>query len=149
MANKQTEYHRGLNAGLQMAFRMLRDSGHKEAAELVAEEIRKRGVMRITPAVTLKELDHGAEKIEQRMYESFLCQTLMVLYDQFDFGRKRCLRFMDNWGLKTDCIHSHLVFWEDNIKWVKDVLDIDLPVQAMEEGGMFWKEKFKKAGLIV
>lgn len=141
MANKRTEYYRGLNSGLQMAYRMMRDAGLKDAENLIGEEIRIRGVMQITPSVTKRELEDGCDEIEQRLYESFLCQTLIVLHDAFDFGKTRCLRFMDNWNLKADQLRESLVSWEDNVTWVRKVLGIDIQTTAMERGGILIREK--------
>ena len=130
---KMQEYNRGLSQGLDMARRLLEDAGETKAAALIAEEIRIRGKLPVKLALTSKEIDEGIKHVELCMYETFLCQSLMVLHDQFGFGRKRCLDFMARWNLKTDCMSSRLVNWTDYIKAIKDELDIDVPTECMRE----------------
>ena len=136
MANRMKEYNRGRDQGLDMAYRLVRDAGEDRAAALIAEEIQKRGRMPVKLAVTSKEIEKGLDHIKKCMYESFLCQTLMVLHDQFDFGRTRCLRFMNRWNFKTDCMTSGLVEWADYIATIKEELNIDLPHECMKAEGL-------------
>ena len=133
---KMQEYNRGRSQGLDMARRLLEDAGETKAAALVVEEIRIRGKLPVQMAVTSNEINRGLEHIKLCMYETFLCQSLMVLHDQFGFGRKRCLDFMARWNLKTDCMSSRLVNWSDYIKAIKDELDIDVPTACMKEEGL-------------
>ena len=136
MANKMREYNRGRSQGLEMAYRLLKDAGETKAAALVADEIRIRGKMPVQLAVTSKEIEKGLDHIKKCMYESFLCQTLMVLRDQFGFGKKRCIDFMIRWNYKTDCMSSGLVEWADYVATIKQELDIDVPTVCMKEEGL-------------
>jgi len=135
MANKQTEYNRGRQQGLDMCLRMLKAAGDKFGARIIQEEIDKRGKMGIPTAATTKELEHATMPIKLCMYESFLCQTLMVLHDEFGFGQARCKRFFDRWKLKEDCLQDGLVTWKDSVDAIKQELDITLPTD-----GMKWNE---------
>jgi len=136
VANKMQEYNRGRSQGLDMARRLLEDAGETKAAALIAEEIRIRGKLPVKLAVTSKEIEQGLDHIKKCMYESFLCQTLMVLRDQFDFGRTRCLRFMNRWNFKTDCMTSGFVNWADYVETIKEEMDIDLPHECMKAEGL-------------
>jgi hypothetical protein len=131
---KQDEYFRGLNAGLQLAYRLLKDSNNKRGADIVGDEIRKRGLMKIRSPKSIKEIDEDSMIIKQRMYETFLCQTLMTLRDLYGFGSERCLRFMSRWNWKTSCMEIGLVKWEDYVNAISEELHIDVPTKAMEEG---------------
>ena len=133
---KFDEYNKGRMQGLDMAYRLLRDAGEKKAADMVAEEIRKRGRMPVALPVTSKEIDHGLEHIHKCMYETFMCQALMVLRDQFDFGRVRCMKFIDRWNYKTNCMGSGLVEWADYVETIKEELGIDVPTACMKEEGV-------------
>ena len=133
---KFEEYNKGRMQGLDMAYRLLRDAGEKKAAELVADEIRKRGRMPVALAVTSKEIDHGLEHIKWCMYETFMCQALMVLREQFDFGQTRCMRFIDRWNYKSNCMGSGLVEWKDYIETIREELGIDVPTACMKEEGL-------------
>lgn len=133
MANRMKEYNRGRDQGLDMAYRLVRDGGEDRAAALIAEEIQKRGRMPVKLAVTSKEIEKGLDHIKLCMYETFLCQSLMVLRDQFGFGKKRCMEFIDRWNFKTDCMSSGLVEWADYVATIKAELDIDVPTASMRE----------------
>lgn len=133
MANRMKEYNRGRDQGLDMAYRLVRDAGEDKAAVVIAEEIRRRGRMPVKLAVTSKEIEKGLDHIKLCMYETFLCQSLMVLRDQFGFGKKRCMDFIDRWNLKTDCMSSGLVEWADYVATIKAELDIDVPTASMRE----------------
>ena len=89
--------------------------------------------MPVKLAVTSKEIEKGLDHIKLCMYETFLCQSLMVLRDQFGFGKKRCMEFIDRWNFKTDCMSSGLVEWADYVATIKAELDIDVPTASMRE----------------
>ena len=135
MSNNK-EYYRGLDAGLKMALRMMRDSGNKQGHELIKEELRKRGVMKIPMSVTEKEMDRATVQIKAYLYEAFMCQVLMVLRDRFDFGEIRCKRFADGWNRKADALNDALVKWEENVQAIKDELNIDVPTKFMKIEGL-------------
>ena len=132
------EYNKGRMQGLDMAYRILRDAGEKKAADLIGEEIHKRGKLppQAQLPVTTKELNHGLEPIKWCMYETFMCLALMVLRDQFGYGKKRCTDFIKRWNLKTDCMGSGLVEWKDYVETIKEELNIDVPTACMREEGL-------------
>ena len=133
---KYDEYNRGRMQGLEMAYRLLRDKGQKEAMEIIREEITRRGQMPVLLPVTTIEIDRGLEALKWCMYETFMCQALMVLRDQFGFGKKRCMDFIIRWNYKTDCLGKGLVDWQDYIDAIKEELDIDVPTACMREEGL-------------
>lgn len=136
MANKQNDYFRGRQQGLDIACRVLKENGDTEGVKIIQEEIRKRGRMGISTAATTKELEEASAEIKICMYESFLCQTLMVLRDEFDFGQKRCKRFVDRWKAKEENLMDGLVTWKDQIQAVKEELKIEFPTDHMELRGL-------------
>ena len=136
MADKMKEYNRGRDQGLDMAWRMLRDAGNKEGAELIAEEIRMRGRTPIKLAVSSKEISEAMAPMKWCMYETFQCMALMVLHDEFGFGKIRCQKFLARWNLKTDAMSAGLVDWADYIKAVWEEIGIDLPTECMKEEGL-------------
>lgn len=136
MADRMKEYNRGRDQGLDMAYRLLRDAGENKAAGLIRDEIKARGKTPVKLAITSKELTKGLEPLKWCMYETFMCMALMVLHDEFGFAKKRCLRFLDRWNLKTDCLSDGLVNWSDMIKAVKDDVDIEVPTACMRQEGL-------------
>lgn len=136
MADRMKEYNRGRDQGLDMAYRLLRDAGESKAAGLIRDEIKARGKIPVKLAITSKELAKGLEPLKWCMYETFMCMALMVLHDEFGFAKKRCIRFLDRWNLKADCMSDGLVNWEDMIKAVKDDIDIEVPTACMRQEGL-------------
>lgn len=134
MAKKPSDYFRGRQQGLDIACRVLKENGDMKGVEIIREEIRKRGRMEIDTAATTRELEQASMQVKVCMYESFLCQTLMVLRDEFDFEQKRCKRFIDKWNLKTECMEDGLVTWRDQVDAIKEELDIELPTDNMKLG---------------
>jgi len=133
---KMQEYNRGRDQGLDMAWRLLRDAGCKEGADLIREEIRKRGKSPVKLAVTQKEIAEATAPIKWCMYETFTCMALMVLRDEFEFGKKRCLRFLRRWAFKTDCMSEGLCDWSDYVQTIQEELNIDVPTECMREEGL-------------
>jgi len=136
MANKQREYDRGRSHGLQLAMRILQEAGDQKGFDVIKEEVLLRGRIKLDVNLSMKEIEEGLEPIKKCMYESFLCQSLMTLHDEFGFGKARCERFIKRWNLKTDCMGSGLLTWEDNVQCIKDELGIDVPVESMRLEGL-------------
>lgn len=147
MANKQREYDRGRSHGLQLAMRILKEAGDKQGYELIREEIRLRGKLNLNVNLSMKEIEEGLEPIKKCMYESFLCQALMTIHDEFGFGKTRCERFLKRWNLKTDCLGSGLVTWGDNVQCIKEELGIDVPSEAMKLEGLINEEESRDKGV--
>ena len=135
MANMK-EYNRGRDQGLDMAWRMLRDAGNKEGAELIAEEIRMRGRTPIKLAVYSKEINDAMAPMKWLLFETFQCMALIVLHSTFGFGKIRCARFLNHWNLKVNDMSAGLVDWADYIKAVWEEIGIDLPTECMREEGL-------------
>ena len=132
MAKKQDDYFRGRESGLEIAYRVLKENGDTRGVQIIEDEVRKRGKMGINTAATTKELEKASMQVKVCMYESFLCQTLMVLHDEFGFGQKRCKQFVDRWNLKAETMEDGLVTWRDQVDAIKEELDIALPTDYME-----------------
>ena len=133
MANKQTEYNRGRQQGLEMSCRLLSEAGDDFGVRVIQEELHRRGRLGISTAATTKELDEAAGPIKLCMYESFLCMALMVLRDKFEFGEIRCRRFLEGWRSKESCMEDGLVKWQEYVDAVKEELNITLPTEEMRK----------------
>ena len=133
---KMAEYNKGRLQGLEMAVRILTENGDERGAKLIRDEIRRRNMTPIKLGVTAKELAEALLPIKRIMYEQSQCLTLMVLHDEFGFGKGRCMRFLRRWNLKVDCLAGDLVDWKDMVETVRKELDIDVPTVAMREEGM-------------
>lgn len=136
MNRKMQEYNRGRDQGLDMAWRLLKDAGNKEGMELIAKEIRFRGKVPINTYISHKEMEKAITPLQKLMYETFLCMALTVLHDEFDFGKKRCLRFLCRWADKTANMSEGYMNWADLVQVIKEELDIDVPTISLRQENM-------------
>ena len=134
MGRQDREYFRGRQQGLDIAKRVLQEGGCKEGVKLIEDEIKRRGRIGISSVATSKELERQSLQVMLCMYESFLCQTLMVLMDEFDFDQKECHRFVERWKDKEESLKDGLVTWKDRVEAIKEEIDISLPTDNMEIG---------------
>ena len=55
--------------------------------------------------------------------------AVATIHDEFEFGAKRCQRFIDRMMLKADCLVEDMATWDDYIKMIKDELNITLNIR--------------------
>ena len=87
----QKEYNAGRNDGLAMAMTI----AEREGIPALREEIRFRGVTNIHTSIAKKELNEASQKIKEMTLDTMLVLAVATLHDEFDFGTKRCQRFID------------------------------------------------------
>ena len=51
------------------------------------------------------------------------------IHDEFDFGAKRCQRFIKRANLKAECIVDDLATWDDFIQQIKEELGIQITIR--------------------
>ncbi len=123
--NKQREYERGREDGLNLAYRIAREGG----IEALEKELKFRNVTGIHTSLAAKDLNKASEKIKEMTLDTFTILGIAVLHDEFGFGEKRCQRFMDRMILKADCIIEDLATWEDYINAIKEELNLKLEIR--------------------
>lgn len=136
MSRKFNEYNKGRKQGLEMAHKILRDAGEEKAAELIADEIRKRGKLPVQLPLTSKELIEGIQPIKWCLYETFMCMTIEVLHLRFGFGKKRCREFLKWWNIKVEALDEKLVNWQEYVDAIREEVGIDIPTDCMKEEGL-------------
>lgn len=52
-----------------------------------------------------------------------------ALREEFDFGAKRCQRFIKRANLKAECIVDDLATWDDFIQQIKEELGIQITIR--------------------
>lgn len=52
-----------------------------------------------------------------------------TLHDEFDFGAKRCQRFIERMNLKAECIVDDLATWDDFIGQIREELGIQIVIR--------------------
>lgn len=119
------DYNRGRNDGLAMALRIIESDG----IEGPRKEIKFRGVTGIHTALAKKELDQASKQIKEMTLDTMIVLAVATLHDEFDFGQKRCQRFMDRLELKAGCLIDNLATWPDYIKAIKDEIGLELSIR--------------------
>ena len=119
------DYNRGRNDGLAMALRIVESDG----IEGLRREIKFRGVTGIHTALAKKELDQASKQIKEMTLDTMIVLAVATLHDEFDFGQKRCQRFMDRLELKAGCLIDDLATWPDYIKAIKDEIGLELSIR--------------------
>lgn len=119
------DYDRGRNDGLAMALRIAEEDG----IEGLRKEIKFRGVTGIHTTLAKKELDQASKQIKEMTLDTMIVLAVATLHDEFDFGQKRCQRFMDRLELKAGCLIDDLATWTDYIKAIKDEIGLELSIR--------------------
>lgn len=119
------DYNRGRNDGLAMALRIVESDG----IEGLRKEIKFRGVTGIHTTLAKKELDQASKQIKEMTLDTMIVLAVATLHDEFDFGQKRCQKFMDRLELKAGCLIDDLATWPDYIKAIKDEIGLELSIR--------------------
>lgn len=61
--------------------------------------------------------------------DTMLTLSVATLHDEFDFGAKRCQRFIKRANLKAECIVDDLATWDDFIQQIKEELGIQITIR--------------------
>lgn len=68
-------------------------------------------------------------KIKEMTLDTMLTLSVATLHDEFDFGAKRCQRFIKRANLKAECIVDDLATWDDFIQQIKEELGIQITIR--------------------
>ena len=123
---KQSEYNAGRNDGLAMALMIV----ERDGVDALREEIQFRGVTGIHTALAKKELDKATHQIKERTLSTMLVISVATLHDEFEFGAKRCQRFIDRMNLKAECLVDDMATWGDYIKTIEKEIGIKMRIKG-------------------
>lgn len=122
---KINEYMAGREDGLQLALRIVKEKG----IEGLEEEIRFRNITGIHTLLDKKSLDTATKKIKEMTVDIFTVLSVATLRDEFDFGKKRCERFINRMNLKAECLLDDMVTWQDFIDNIEEEMGIKLRIR--------------------
>lgn len=95
--SKLDQYMQGRTEGMEFALRLAKDKGIEE----LEKEVRFRNRTGVSLNLTRQELAAGSQNIKNMTFDTMLAMSLMVLRDEFDFGKKRLERFKDRFAQKA------------------------------------------------
>lgn len=124
---KLDAYNSGRNDGLIMAYRLVKEDGLKA----LEEELNYRNVTSLNCILPKKEMKALAEKIKTQLFEVLLVLSVSTLHDEFDFGKKRCDRFVERMLKISNQIEEHYATLDDYRRMLEDELHIELEIKNM------------------
>lgn len=128
MAKKINDYMAGREDGLLMALDIAKNGG----IEALEKEIRFRNVTGIRTALAKKDLDKATIKIKERLLDTVTVLSVATLHDEYGFGAKRCMRFIERFNLKAECLVDDMASWEDYIQAIQEELGIEMVIRKNE-----------------
>lgn len=123
--SKLDEYMRGRTEGMEFALRLAKEKGLEE----LEKEIRFRNRTGISLNVTRQELNAASKKIKDMTLDTFTTLGIAVLHDEWNFGKKRCKRFMDKMVEGAELLVEDLATWEDFVNEINEQLDLDVHIR--------------------
>ena len=106
---KINDYMAGRQDGLQLALTIVEKNG----VDGLRDEIEFRNATKIHTLLDRKSLEIATRKIKEMTMDTFTILCVATLRDEFDFGTKRCQRFIDRMNLKAECLMDDIVGWQD------------------------------------
>lgn len=97
---KINDYMAGRQDGLQLALTIVEKNG----VDGLRDEIEFRNATKIHTPLDRKSLEIATRKIKEMTMDTFTILCVATLRDEFDFGTKRCQRFIDRMNLKAECL---------------------------------------------
>lgn len=115
--------------GMDYAFRQIK----KEGLDEFEKELRWRMNHGISIRLTQKELDQSSMEFKKQFVAMTVCVAILVLHDEFGFGKKRLKQFENRYNVKSDSLLSDYVNWDDYTALVSEITG--------EEFKILWTKK--------
>lgn len=122
---KLDKYMQGRTEGMEFSLRLVKDKGIEE----LEKEVKFRNRTGVSLNLTRQELAAGSQNIKNMTFDTMLAMSLMVLRDEFDFGKKRLERFKDRFTQKATSLADDYCTWLDIIDTIKEETGIDLEIR--------------------
>ena len=122
---KINDYIAGREDGLQLALNIIKKRGVKG----LEDEIRFRNATKIHTLLDKKSLEIATQKIKEMTVDTVTVLSVAVLRDEFEFGKKRCQRFIDRMNLKAECLAEGFVKWNEIIEDIDEDMGIRLRIR--------------------
>ena len=119
MANDK--FYEGRIQGMYYAYERIKKDGIEE----FEKELVFRQAFGVKALVKLSEMHDLEMRIVKRVQDVVLVFSLLVLHDEFGFGKKRIRQFMARYNDKCGRIADEYTTWDEQVQIIKDELDID------------------------
>ena len=133
--NKLSEYTRGRDDGLALAWKIIQESG----VEGFRNEMKFRNKTGIHTNLMLREVEQFTEPFKKVMLETMQVGMVAALHDEFGFGQQRCQRAVDAIE-KVMVYRNHgWLYWIDVMGDIKKRLNLDLEDTELKKNDSFGK----------
>ena len=111
--------------GLQLALNIVKKKGVKG----LEDEIKFRNATQIHTLLDKKSLEIATQKIKEMTVDTVTVLSVAVLRDEFEFGKKRCQRYIDRMNLKAECLTEGFVKWNEIVEDIDNDMGIRLTIR--------------------
>ena len=118
----------GRRQGLLTAYKIIKEAQEdgKDPVAVLKAELEFRRITKIMIPVTKKELDKAGERYKENAVNSCGALAMLMLWDEFHFGKKRNERFLDAYTRNTDAFFEGYLTWEDVIETLDKKCDMKI-----------------------
>ena len=128
--SKSDQIALGRNQGLAFALKIAAEAQQagKDPVEELRRELRARKLMKLQILATQKELDKASETIKATTAKTMLSACMVVLWEQFGFGKVRLTRLMEHFMTYVMALNEGSIGWFDitDLLYEKTGITIDL-----------------------
>ena len=78
--------------------------------------------------------------IKENCLDTMMAMSVMVLRDEFGFGKKRIEQFIDRFSLKANCLGEY-VKWRDIVTQLEEETGVKITIRNLDELDTVWKER--------
>ena len=128
--SKSDQIALGRNQGLAFALKITAEAQQagKDPVEELRRELRARKLMKLQICATQKELDKASETVNATTAKTMLSACMVVLWEQFGFGKVRLTRLMEHFMTYVMALNEGSIGWFDitDTLYEKTGVEIDL-----------------------
>lgn len=92
------------------------------------KEMERRGNVDAPLNIDAKEVAKFGERLKENMFRTFCAMSILVLRDEFEFGKKRAGQFYERFQSKAEALDEDFFNWNDVEQILKDELDIEIVI---------------------
>lgn len=126
---KVSKYEAARRDGMAYAYKIVQEKG----IEGLEQELRFRNITHAPLGMEKETIDAFVARCKTAIFSSMTCLTLMILRDEWGFGRTRGDRFMEQFNNKAECLFKDYVSWEDFRETIMEEMGIDVNLNMMND----------------
>lgn len=126
---KVSQYEQARRDGMAYALKIAEEGG----VEALREEMRLRNYTKAPIGMEKKYLNEFADNCKHAIVSTVKIAALMALRDEYEFGSKRLIRFLDRFESNCESIMGGWAEWMDFVDTLKAETGLDLTVIRMDQ----------------